>query len=291
VGLQHLHNKHTLAELAKNIIIHNKLKNNINSIVNVSSIWVDGTPQAHGIARNNKIKCELADLLYIVEEKDTHGNELSKKALLLQGKTSHKFNKIDSGNSTKKERALFEKLDRSKTLTLRSGVSDSSSIIGSYLLGGELLEGLSDCAKFLLMPKKERWKSNKYDYFPFHVTWPKHEKYTDMEFGLSLTDTTINMTKNGEHGKPILNPRHCEWSRLVTDLENNYKYIIMNGYDHQNRINNFRSSFLLYKNAPFGSRITINTNYVHQNNQPEIRNESSPYISIVKVEITYKNVD
>ncbi|MVB98610.1 lysogenic conversion protein, partial [Vibrio cholerae] len=70
-----------------------------------------------------------------------------------------KFNKIDSGSSTHKERTLFEKLDRSKELVLKSGVQDHARTIGSYILGGVLSEGLSDCAKFLLMPKNKFWNN------------------------------------------------------------------------------------------------------------------------------------
>ncbi|WP_023603756.1 hypothetical protein [Aliivibrio logei] len=283
--LRHLHWKVFLTYLARKIVRYNK-NNNIFSSVEVSSIWIDGTPQAHGIARNNKVKCELADLLYIVEESDPAGNVLSKKALLLQGKNTPKFNKIDNGSSTRKERALFEKLDRFKELTLKVGVQNSSRIIGTYILGGAIKEGLSDCAKFLLMPKNKFWVNRSAYYFPFHVTWTKNENTSEMKQGLNLIDAAIEMSQNGKIGKAVIDPSICEWSRLVTDLENNYNYVNMNGYGGQNRI--YRSKVQLMSSIDRFSddpKLLSSSRYVNE------QLDNLPYISIVKVAIVYDRFD
>lgn len=244
----------------------------------LSSIWIDGTPQAHGVARSNNVKCELADLLYIIEEHDSNSSVINKKALLLQGKNTYKFNKIDSGSSTHKERTLFEKLDRSKALVLKSGVQNHARTIGSYILGGALSEGLSDCAKFLLMPKNKFWSNKLPHLFPFHVTWTKNEKSADMEVGVSLGEAALNMVTSSEIGKPVIDPKICEWSRLVTDLENGYTGVTMKGYGGQKRINS--------SSAHVSTLLVDDQGYLsHYLNENEQITENMPFISIVKVKI------
>ncbi|MGL5799611.1 MAG: hypothetical protein ACRCYN_06045 [Plesiomonas sp.] len=250
----------------------------------LSSIWIDGTPQAHGIARSNNVKCELADLLYIIEEHNINSNVINKKALLLQGKNTCKFNKIDSGSSTHKERTLFEKTDRSKKLVLKSGVQNNAKTIGSYILGGAIPEGLSDCAKFLLMPKNMFWKNKSSHLFPFHVTWPKNEKSADMEVGVSLGEAALKMVTSNEIGKQVIDPNICEWSRLVTDLENGYTGVTMRGYGGQKRINSSSAhvSALL---------IDEQENSSYFSSQNEQITENMPFISIVKVKVYDRRKD
>ena len=151
-SLRHLHQETYLNRLAIAVLRYNKDKNK-ECNVRVNSIWVDGTPQAFGAARTNKVKCELADLLFIIEELDSNGDELMRKGMLLQGKVTRHPKKIDSNNSTKKERTLFQKLDRTRPLTLRAGTKDSTSVIGSYHFDSSEDEGMFDCSRFLLMPK------------------------------------------------------------------------------------------------------------------------------------------
>jgi hypothetical protein len=278
--LRHIHEDLFLWNLAREI---KKISGNTHSL-ELSSIWIDGTPQAHGVARSNNVKCELADLLYIIEEHDSNSNVISKRALLLQGKNTHKFNKIDSGSSTLKERSLFEKLDRSKELVLRSGVQNHARMIGSYILGGALSEGLSDCAKFLLMPKKKFWKNKSPHLFPFHVTWTKNEKNADMEVGVSLGEAALNMITLREIGKPVINPKICEWSRLVTDLENGYTGVTMKGYGGQKRIN----SSSAYISALLVDGQGYLSSFLNKNEQIA---ENMPFISIVKVKVLDRRKD
>lgn len=278
-ALHRLHDEKFLRCLADNI--KNISKSHYS--LEIESIWIDGTPQAHGVAREKEIKCELADLLYIVEECDANKNVINKKALLLQGKNTAKFNKIDSGSSTQKERTLFEKLDRKKPLVLRAGVQNSSKIIGSYTLDQTYSEGLADCAKFLLMPKNKFWSCKATNLFPFHVTWTKNEKTSDMLTGICLSDATFKMVTSSEIGKPVIDPRTCEWSRLVTDLENKYSGITMNGYGGQQRIN---SSGVLALALDINDR-GVATNYLSDS----VDNENMPYISIVKVKMINHHKD
>lgn len=185
-ALRHLHHRDYLNLLAERVIEFNKLHRRPCS-VQINSIWIDGTPQATAKARAKEIKCELADLLYIVEELNHKGDKICRTGILLQAKNTIHPSKIDSGNSTKKERALFEKLDRRYKLTLNVGVSKTSKIIGKYLLDSSVKEGLSDCARFLLMPKKRCWIHDFiFNCSPFYVTWPKREKSNEMVVGQHL---------------------------------------------------------------------------------------------------------
>ncbi|ELS0754532.1 hypothetical protein QQ213_004386 [Vibrio vulnificus] len=277
-ALRYLHGKKLLSYLAKKIAKQHQVAGG----VEVSSIWIDGTPQAHGIANTKKVKCELADLLYIVEECNSQGVVYSKKALLLQAKNTSKFKKIDSGASTAKERKLLEKLDRHQPLTIRAGVQNSSRVIGSYTLGGTNIKGLPDCSKFLLMPKNKLWTNNTNKLFPFHVTWPKHKKTPEMVTGCDLVQAAIDMSGNGGLGKAVVDPKTCEWSRLVTDLENGYKNVVMNGYGNQKRV--YRSGVQLFC-TNFNSILQSRDDCTYHGE------EHLPHISILKVRLFNMHLD
>ncbi len=234
-ALRHLHHRDYLNLLAERVTEFNKLHHRP-CVVQVNSIWIDGTPQATAKVRTKDVKCELADLLYIVEELNHKGDRICRKGILLQGKNTVHPRKIDSGNSTRKERALFEKLDRKQELTLNAGMSKNSKIIGKYLLDSSVKEGLLDCARFLLMPKKRDWFLDfMFNYSPFHVTWPKKETSNEMIVGTDLTEAVLEMYNGNGLGKEITSPTKCEWSRMVLDLENRFKGVEMKGYDRQKR--------------------------------------------------------
>lgn len=82
-----LHQRNYLDSLTERIINYSKYEN-LPCKVQVSSIWIDGTPQALAIARTKQVKCELADLLFLVEELDNKMNLISKKSILIQGKNT-----------------------------------------------------------------------------------------------------------------------------------------------------------------------------------------------------------
>lgn len=288
-ALRHLHHRDHLNLLAERVIEFNR-HHRRPCAVQVNSIWIDGTPQATAKARTKEVKCELADLLYIVEELNYKGERICRKGMLIQGKNTVHPRKIDSGNSTKKERVLFEKLDRREKLTLKAGVTRASKIIGEYLLDSSVKEGLSDCARFLLMPKARCWF---YDYIlncsPFHVTWPKRETSNEMLSGQSLSEAILAMYNNTNFGKEIIAPHKCEWSRMVLDLENRYKGVEMKGYDRQKRL--YSSDICSFK---VHNRFTQDT-YVQEEtyglNNELIDFADLPYISIVKVSVQYPEQD
>lgn len=231
--LYHLHHPRYLDDLAGHIALNN-LKNGVPSIVQVESIWIDGTPQAKASISSGTVKCELADLLYIVEEYDSNGVLVNERGLLVQAKVTPKYNKLNANSSTKKERKLFETIDTSKAMDLFSGTNIKSAKIGSYVLGGS--NNLFDCARFLLMPKKLKWENYQSYFHPFHICWPKSTKTSFMGYNLGLVDALQLMVSGGTIGKPIIDPNICEWSRMVRDLQNKYNSVQMSGYNEQHRI-------------------------------------------------------
>ena len=288
-ALRHLHHRNYLNLLAERVIDFNRLHHRPCS-VRVNSIWIDGTPQATAKARAKEVKCELADLLYIVEELDHKGDRIGRKGILVQGKNTVHPGKIDSGNSTRKERVLFEKLDRRYELALKTGVSKASKLIGEYFLDSTVKEGLSDCARFLLMPKMRCWF---YDYIlncsPFHVTWPKRETSNEMVVGQSLTETVMEMYSGTNVGKKIIAPNMCEWSRMVLDLENGYKGVEMKGYDRQKR--HYSSDICSFKvHKRFSQDSQVRTEF-YGLNEKLIDFENLPYISIIKLSVQYPQQD
>ncbi|WP_146181051.1 MULTISPECIES: hypothetical protein [unclassified Aeromonas] len=275
-ALYNLHHPSTLNDLAK-CIVSNNIKNGLNTSVDVESIWIDGTPQAMAYVSGGTVKCELADLLYIVEEYDQNGTLLSEKGLLVQAKVTPKHNKLNADSSTMKERKLFEKINTSRSMTLYSGTSLNSSKIGSYVLGGA--NNLFDCSRFLLMPKKVNWQANKPYLRPFHVCWPKNINTSFMGHSLGLLDALQSMASGGRIGKSIGNPSNCQWSKMVRDLQNKYNSVQMVGYNQQYRIQ--CSSIINISTDNFGDILpSVEPNYVELNGDV-----GGPFISTVTVRI------
>lgn len=288
-ALRHLHKRDYLNLLAERVIEFNVL-NRRPCFVQVNSIWIDGTPQAIAKARTKEVKCELADLLYIVEELNHKGDIIRRRGVLIQGKNTVHPRKIDSGNSTKKERDLFEKLDRGSGLVLKSGVSKESKDIGVYLLDSSVKEGLSDCSRFLLMPKNYCWIFDLlFNWSPFHVTWPKRETSNEMVVGKDLSEAILEMYNGTSLGKEIIYPNKCEWSRMVLDLENKYKGVEMKGYDRQKRhYSSNISSFQVYKRFSQDT-VVYEDNYYLENEASYF--DDLPYIPIIKVSVQYPEQD
>lgn len=283
-SLRHLHHKDYLDHLAEKAVAYNKMIKRP-CHVRVNSVWIDGTPQAFATARTNKVKCELADLLYIVEELDSNGDVIRKKGVLIQGKNTIHPKKLDSGNSTKKERALFQKLDRTKELVLKVGTSDSSKVIGKYLLDLNVMEGLSDCARFLLMPKHNHPIVRLFEFSPFHITWPKNQTSNKMLNGQSLSECVLGMYEKGGSGREVISPDICEWSRIVCDLENKYEGVKMKGYEQQKRIySSDICSFTIENRFTSDPKILPEVNDFKNENP---NNKNLPYISIIKVTTQY----
>ncbi len=208
-GLRNLHSVETLDHIVSEVK-KKYLNNNPHIKVTANSVWVDGTPQAKFTVTNYKrvygslsaisgnatqpnvrpgkdevLNCELADLLFIFNEFDNQNGFKRVRAVLLQGKCADKNNVLPDGPSTEKERKLLESVNRNKDLILYPGTKASGAAIGSYTLGGNT-PGLADCAKYLMMPKHEKWnyKAPK-NTDPYVIGWPE-----------SLTSKSLGVTSN-----------------------------------------------------------------------------------------------
>ncbi len=132
------------------------------------------------------------------------------------------------------------------------------------------------------MPKNQLWIKNTNKLFPFHVTWPKHKTTSEMVTGCDLVQAAIDMAGNGSLGKDVVDPKICEWSKLVTDLENGYKNVVMNGYRNQKRV--YRSGVQLFC-SNFNSTLQSSGDYTYHDE------EHLPYISILKVRFFNMRLD
>ncbi|MGC0788745.1 lysogenic conversion protein [Pantoea agglomerans] len=300
-GLRNLHSVEALDHIVSEV--KNKyLHNNPHIKVTANSVWVDGTPQAKFTVSNYKrvygslsaisgnatqpnirsskdevLNCELADLLFIFNEFNNQNGFKRVRAVLLQGKCADKNNVLPDGPSTEKERKLFELVNRNKELTLYPGTKVSGDPIGSYTLGGHV-SGLADCAKYLMMPKHEKWNYKAPENIgPYVIGWP--ESLTSKSLGetSNYLDAVIHeMLQSQTMGKEVkfdngAIDRTCEWSAMIEDLLTCYHAVTMKGYDRQRRF--YRSSedipehieglFFMATNNYFNKSIRINyDNYV-----------------------------
>ncbi|EHG7892195.1 lysogenic conversion protein [Citrobacter braakii] len=241
-----LRNLHSVASLDMIVSKVNDLylENNQEVFVNASSVWIDGTPQARFTTIDGSIlNCELADLLFIVHEVDERKKTKNFRAVLLQGKCSEKHDLLPNGISTEKERKLLESIDRDKYLTLYPGTRAYGESIGEYKLGGDVI-GLTDCAKFLMMPKNERWNYKVPDRVsPYVIGWPENLSSKHLIKTKNYLNSILRgMIVSKDIGKLIKLldeqniDRRCEWSRMICDLLNNYLPVTMKGYNCQRRV-------------------------------------------------------
>lgn len=292
-GLAYLHSKYALDELALSVAQMLGKKGKMCS-VSAESIWIDGTPQAEVEILSRKIiKCELADLLFIVEEIYQGNSHKYESGVLIQGKATSIYNQLPPGGSTKKERQLLEDMNRAKPLTLYKGTSSLSSKIGTYSLSG-IPVGLSDCSRYLLMPKAIRWVHPILKlYAPFQVGWPISRHSSFLYKPKSIVQSIQEMVLFKTIGKPIVDPSKCEWSRMVNDLRGGYQGICMRGYNGQSRVNH-SSRMMAFMSEQYFS------NFPHGAMPPDQpptegiisdENEIPPNIPIVKVTIQHFNDD
>lgn len=291
-GLSYLHSDYALDELARSVA-YVLGRNGRKCSVWAESIWIDGTPQAEAaMPSGKKIQCELADLLFIVEEINCIDSSSNERGVLIQGKATLKYNKLPSGNSTKKERQLLEGMDRAKPLTLYRGTSSAnSSKIGTYHLFN-IAHGLADCSRYLLMPKGAMWFYPIFElYAPFQVGWPKSRASSLLRTPKSIVESMQEMVISKTIGKSIVEPSKCEWSRMVNDLRGNYSNVRMAGYNNQSRIN--RSAQIM----SLSTKASFNQNHIrsHFSTEPPTERNGENYdftppsISIIKIII--QNLD
>lgn len=192
----------------------------------VESVWIDGTPQASGTTVSKKtVNCELADLLYLVDERDLSNNLVKRRGLLLQGKLANQQDVLLGGPSTTKERNLLECLDTRAAMDLYRDTKRTNSI-GCYQFKPGALSGytgLEDCARYLIMPKSlSQWRKRQV-FSPLAVGWPPLRTQSKLGPLRRLPQVIENMGVAATEGKSVIDPSVCEWSRMVYDLLANYE--------------------------------------------------------------------
>ncbi|EFB9440875.1 lysogenic conversion protein [Escherichia coli] len=309
-GLRSLHSVASL-DLIVSKVHELYLKKQQEVAVNAKSVWIDGTPQAKFKSVDGSVlNCELADLLFIIHEMDNKNKTINFRATLLQGKCSEKHNLLPNGPSTDKERKLLESIDRNEYLYLYPGTRAYGEKIGKYKLGGENI-GLADCAKYLIMPKYERWKYKTPDNIsPYVIGWPNKISSNYLTNVVNYMDVILEkMISSKTMGKEINLTmqnhidRQCEWSKMIYDLLNSYLPITMKGYDSQRRvyksslfddnmsatlalINNGHCDFIskhAFKDLPKGKG-----RFLYQHTLNILGDYSSPVISTIYIQIKQK---
>lgn len=242
-GLRNLHSVASLDFIVSKVHeTYSKKSENVS--VNAKSVWVDGTPQAKFMTGDGlTLNCELADLLLIVHEIDESNTTKNFRGVLLQAKCSERHNILPNGLSTDKERKLLESIDRNQPLTLYPGTRAYGQKIGEYILGGSSF-GLSDCTKYLMMPKYEKWNyKTSFDVSPYVTGWPQTISSKNLIDTVNYLDSIISgMIFSKSMGKEIKLANcnsidiHCAWSKMIYDLLNCYLPITMKGYGCQRRV-------------------------------------------------------
>lgn len=237
--LAYLHSTDTLNEIAE-AVRDGFMAASKAAMVSVQSIWIDGTPQVTGFLPDGRALagCELADLLFIVNQISPSGLVTRRTGLLLQGKTAKRHNRLPSNPSTKKERLLLEGLDRARALSVFKDIGLKSPI-GAYTFGGAA--GLEDCARYLMMAKTIQWSCPICTPLaPLQTGWPKSRQAPSLEPTTSFLDMLRGLATTSGVGRQIQDKGaapNCEWSRLVWDLLDGYAPVEMQGYGGQQRVN------------------------------------------------------
>lgn len=247
-ALKYLHRTSSLSVLAHRLAHHMP-----NWRIHIESIWIDGTPQASFTdAVGNLGNCELADLLLLVRREQPNGFLIDERSLLLQAKVTPRHNRLTSGTSTRLERRLFERVDRTLALNLHRDTA-RTSMIGSYILGASEaghLVGLKDCARYVLAPKAATWKGvcPTCTYPPYQVGWPYSIQRPELYKPRGLVDTVLAIGLHGTLGRIVLAPPNDQWSQLVADLRGAYVTTFMSGYK-QHRMHQ-ANAFLITSSGP-----------------------------------------
>ncbi|UVH57194.1 hypothetical protein NWF24_30875 [Variovorax paradoxus] len=233
-----LHSKHSLNALARWVVGGLKAAGT-SAKVSAESFWIDGTPQVQGYLPSGKklAQCELADLLFIVNQMDMTGKLVNRTGVLLQGKTVKRHDALPSNPSTKKERLLLEGLCRTRPLSVYRDVNLTGHI-GDYTFG--IGTGLRDCARYLMMPKKANWCPGCTPCEPLQIGWPKNRSSNSIAPTTSFLAAMRDLAISGTVGRVIRDKgpaAACEWSRLVWDLLGDFKPGPMTGYGGQSRAN------------------------------------------------------
>ena len=238
--LQKLHRTQELTELAAHIAERLHRLGKICS-VQVQSVWIDALPQAVGEADGKRVKCELADLLYVVELHQP-GVPVKERALLMQGKMAPTHNKLPLTGSTKVERALLERHTWRHPIELHRAHSISSNtLLGQYVLGKPEELGFEPFARYLLMARAKWWWHPERPLGPYVTGWPQsHEtRYLQGRSNISLAECAVLMSENG-----VASPGHSidatnsQWNALIYTLRSGNSTRQMKGYGGQPYVSN-----------------------------------------------------
>jgi hypothetical protein len=262
----------------------------------VESVWIDGTPQASGTTVFGKtVNCELADLLYLVDERDLANNLVKRRGLLLQGKLANRPDVLLGGPSTTKERDLLESLDTRAALELYRD-TNRTNLIGSYLFKpGALADyrGMEDCASYLMMPKSlSQWRTQRL-LSPLAVGWPPRRTEAKLGSVRRLPQVIEDMGLTAIQGKPVIDPLACGWSRMVYDLLAKYEthpslpsgvpMPVPHAYaGHRIHRSQLHRSFLVYRS--FLSSVDANLPPSYYLN-PELDEDETPGISFIRLTV------
>lgn len=205
----------------------------IDAIVSVQSTWIDHYPQAHTkfvpatAGSPVPVSVELADLLLVVEVRDTAGIITSKRAALLQAKCSNRTTDLDSayaGTSTQDERHLLEANCARIKVTSAAGASSPpiNAKRSDYdLLASPANPGLEDFARYLLIPRTDVSKRLPKE-LPYMTVWPP--KLAALTGNAAhFSDVMLAMAGMGTAGTfsgavVASSSAVPDWSHLVDDL-------------------------------------------------------------------------
>ncbi len=293
--LRYLHSTRILKELAESLASVVPLRS---CDVRVRSVWIDGTPQALGETVSGKtVKCELADLLIIIQNLDrTSGRVTRRRGILLQAKLCERFARLSGGRSTAKERDLLELLDRSKPLALFKDTKRTSLLnprsryvlSQSTLVSSSLVSGLADCSAYLLFPSRG-FKEPFIPYHPFILGWPKCRSIKSIKPATPV-ELALNLLSFGQmFGRDVLDQSlsdQCEWTRMVYDLLGEYASSIMrpNAPSPFPRVNHISIETIQYaQNTPVWFRRHMGPPPTADMLDDTIR--QPPYISVIVADV------
>lgn len=258
--LMYLHKQENVDRLAL-AVTDRLMADDRNVQVRVQSIWVDGTPQAAFSPRDHqpheeRPQCELADLLLCVRLESPNGQLQREQAMLIQAKVASDYDELPGGESTQKERLLFEECDRNQDITVYPGVKRKKPI-GNYQLGigsDQQPHGLHDCARYLLMAN-QRWGKEDKNFAPLQVGWPLVNGHKQISPPEPFLDAVMGMlpgakTELGREIKTGAVAVDCVWTKMVNDLRGKYLPVTMKGYKKQPRVttsaDTVKSPYLVY---------------------------------------------
>jgi hypothetical protein len=153
-------------------------------------------PQAIGQAHGQSVKCELADLLYVVKVTGPRGT--TERAVLLQGKMSQKSNQLPRGGSTKVERLLLEHHDWTVPVRVYAAFTATPMThVGDFTLLTVPAKGFEPFARYLLIADNDRApRFPSWTVEPYVTGWPLAPEayYVQGHTNVTLVEATVLMT-------------------------------------------------------------------------------------------------